>query len=111
MHVVLGRLPRAKIATAGCRKFDAPAPLVASVAQRAQSAAATTTLDVKAWLAERVGEALGEAFGAEYAGADPLITPATKPEFGDYQCNVAMGGSASGSSRSRATSRPRSSPR
>ena len=64
---------------------------VASVAAPPQSAAATTTLDVKAWLAERVGEALGEAFGAEYAGADPLITPATKPEFGDYQCNVAMG--------------------
>ena len=64
---------------------------VASVAAPPQSATATTTLDVKAWLAERVGEALGEAFGAEYAGADPLITPATKPEFGDYQCNVAMG--------------------
>ena len=64
---------------------------VASVAAPPQSTAATTTLDVKAWLAERVGEALGEAFGAEYAGADPLITPATKPEFGDYQCSVAMG--------------------
>lgn len=43
-----------------------------------------------AWLRERVRDALVDAFGPEYADADPLLTPATKPEFGDYQCNVAM---------------------
>ena len=95
--------PQALVCTSCSAVYQAPTLLrkpqtatrlrrCARVRRRApQSAAATTTLDVKAWLAERVGEALGEAFGAEYAGADPLITPATKPEFGDYQCNVAMG--------------------
>ena len=52
--------------------------------------AAQHTLDVLGWLRARVREALVEAFGPEYADADPLLTAATKPEFGDYQCNVAM---------------------
>jgi len=51
----------------------------------------TTTRDVPGWLEERVQAALVEAYGPEYAETNPLITPATKPEFGDYQCNVAMG--------------------
>ncbi|MDH2430441.1 arginine--tRNA ligase [Sphaerisporangium sp. TRM90804] len=38
-------------------------------------------------LAERVQQALGTAFGAEYAGADPLIRPS---QFADYQANVAL---------------------
>ena len=49
------------------------------------------TLDVLDWLNGRVREALVEAFGPEYADANPMLTAATKPEFGDYQCNVAMG--------------------
>jgi len=49
------------------------------------------TLNVLGWLAGRVRAALVEAYGPEYADADPLLTPATKAEFGDYQCNVAMG--------------------
>ncbi|MEV7970008.1 arginine--tRNA ligase [Sphaerisporangium sp. NPDC088356] len=38
-------------------------------------------------LTERVQQALGTAFGPEYAGADPLIRPS---QFADYQANVAL---------------------
>ncbi len=38
-------------------------------------------------LAERVRAALAAAFGAEYAGADPVIRPSA---FADYQANVAL---------------------
>ncbi len=38
-------------------------------------------------LAERVCAALAAAFGAEHAGADPVIRPST---FADYQANVAL---------------------
>jgi arginyl-tRNA synthetase len=38
-------------------------------------------------LAQRVKDALGAAFGAEYADADPLIRPS---QFADYQANVAL---------------------
>src|SRR6516162_104365 len=38
-------------------------------------------------LAARVRAALVAAFGAEYAGADPVIRPST---FADYQANVAL---------------------
>ncbi|MFC4536831.1 arginine--tRNA ligase [Sphaerisporangium dianthi] len=38
-------------------------------------------------LTERVQQALGTAFGSEYAGADPLIRPS---QFADYQANVAL---------------------
>jgi arginyl-tRNA synthetase len=38
-------------------------------------------------LAARVQAALAAAFGAEYAGADPVIRPST---FADYQANVAL---------------------
>ena len=38
-------------------------------------------------LAARVRMALAAAFGAEYAGADPVIRPST---FADYQANVAL---------------------
>ena len=38
-------------------------------------------------LAARVRTALAAAFGAEYAGADPVIRPST---FADYQANVAL---------------------
>ena len=45
---------------------------------------------VKAFLEEEVTQALGRAFGEATAGAKPMVTAATKPEFGDYQCNAAM---------------------
>ena len=38
----------------------------------------------------RCREALIAAFGAELAGVDPLVVPASNPRFGDYQSNVAM---------------------
>ncbi|GII34820.1 arginine--tRNA ligase [Planotetraspora mira] len=38
-------------------------------------------------LAERVQQALGTAFGQEYASEDPLIRPS---QFADYQANVAL---------------------
>lgn len=41
-------------------------------------------------LASEVTAALGRAFGAEAEGADPMVTPATRPDFGDYQCNAAL---------------------
>ena len=47
-------------------------------------------MDVLSWLGDRVRAALVEAYGPDYADADPLLTPATRTEFGDYQCNVAM---------------------
>ncbi|CAN8062935.1 unnamed protein product [Agarophyton chilense] len=40
-------------------------------------------------LASRVVEAMAAAYG-EQAGNDPKLTPATRPDFGDYQCNAAM---------------------
>ncbi|MGP7999158.1 MAG: arginine--tRNA ligase [Streptosporangiaceae bacterium] len=38
-------------------------------------------------LARRVQDALGAAFGAEYADADPVIRPSS---FADFQCNAAL---------------------
>jgi arginyl-tRNA synthetase len=38
-------------------------------------------------LAQRVGAAIAAAFGAEHAGADPLIRPS---QFADFQANVAL---------------------
>jgi len=46
--------------------------------------------DVQNILEQRFRAAIGAAFGAEYAGVDPLIRPAANPQFGDYQANVAM---------------------
>lgn len=45
--------------------------------------------DTRAILSKRVQEAMGTAYGLEYA-TDPKLTPATRPDFGDYQCNAAM---------------------
>lgn len=41
-------------------------------------------------LKSRFDQALTAAFGAEFAGVDPMLTPATNPKFGDFQCNVVM---------------------
>ncbi|MBW4646603.1 MAG: arginine--tRNA ligase [Goleter apudmare HA4340-LM2] len=35
-------------------------------------------------------QALVAAFGAEYAGVDPILVAASNPKFGDYQANVAL---------------------
>jgi arginyl-tRNA synthetase len=41
-------------------------------------------------LKKRLEQALGIAFGTEYATVDPILEPASNPKFGDYQANVAM---------------------
>ncbi|MEA5503837.1 arginine--tRNA ligase [Halotia wernerae UHCC 0503] len=35
-------------------------------------------------------QALVAAFGADYAGVDPILVAASNPRFGDYQANVAL---------------------
>lgn len=45
--------------------------------------------DTRALLAARVQRTLVDLY-AENAPADPKLTSATRPEFGDYQCNAAM---------------------
>jgi arginyl-tRNA synthetase len=51
---------------------------------------AEETVYVKNWLEKEVSRALVRAFGEEVADAQPMVTQATKPEFGDYQCNAAL---------------------
>lgn len=41
-------------------------------------------------LRQHFSQALVNAFGDEYANTDPLVTLAAKPEFGDYQSNIAL---------------------
>jgi arginyl-tRNA synthetase len=48
-------------------------------------------MDAATYLQTQLSLALQSAFGAEYAAADPLLVPASNPQFGDYQANVAMG--------------------
>jgi len=51
---------------------------------------APTRVYVRNWLEDEVTQALKRAFGDQVADAKPMVTAATKPEFGDYQCNAAM---------------------
>lgn len=46
--------------------------------------------EVKEKLTEYVSEGIVLAFGPDYSNAKPLISTATKPEFGDYQSNAAL---------------------
>ncbi|MBD2307909.1 arginine--tRNA ligase [Chroococcidiopsis sp. FACHB-1243] len=41
-------------------------------------------------LKPRFEQALATVLGAEYAGVDPILVPASNPKFGDYQANVAL---------------------
>jgi arginyl-tRNA synthetase len=43
-----------------------------------------------ALLAEQFDRALIAAFGADFAGTDPLLAATNNPKFGDYQANLAM---------------------
>jgi arginyl-tRNA synthetase len=43
-----------------------------------------------AQLKERFDQALVAAFGADIAGTDPVLVPASNPKFGDYQANVSL---------------------
>jgi arginyl-tRNA synthetase len=42
-------------------------------------------------LTEAFTKAIAVVAGEKYVDADPAIRPASKPELGDFQCNVAMG--------------------
>mmetsp|Transcript_12311 Transcript_12311/g.37549 ORF Transcript_12311/g.37549 Transcript_12311/m.37549 type:complete len:654 (-) Transcript_12311:595-2556(-) len=52
---------------------------------------AQAAIDVRKLLEQRVKEAMGTAFGGEGADSDAMLTAATREDFGDYQCNAAMG--------------------
>jgi arginyl-tRNA synthetase len=41
-------------------------------------------------LRQPFSQALVNAFGDSYANTDPLVVPAARPEFGDYQSNIAL---------------------
>lgn len=41
-------------------------------------------------LKDQVEQAIVAAFGADFAGVDPILVPASNPKFGDYQVNVAL---------------------
>ncbi|CAM9700180.1 unnamed protein product, partial [Phaeothamnion confervicola] len=68
------------------------------MAAGAAAAAATIAPDITAAgvvttrqaISAAVQAAMGEAFGPEHVEANSLVTPATKEEFGDYQCNAAL---------------------
>lgn len=47
--------------------------------------------DLQQLIETRLAAAVTAGLGAEFADADPLITAATNPRFGDYQANLAMG--------------------
>lgn len=46
--------------------------------------------DVTTQLKDALSKALVAAFGESYADADPMLSPANSPKFGDYQANLAM---------------------
>ncbi|MEM9276518.1 MAG: arginine--tRNA ligase [Cyanobacteria bacterium P01_F01_bin.143] len=41
-------------------------------------------------LRDKLQQALSKAFGDEYINSDPILVPASKPEFGDFQANMAL---------------------
>eukprot|EP00968_Pinguiococcus_pyrenoidosus_P027065 scaffold7351_cov259-Pinguiococcus_pyrenoidosus.AAC.17 len=55
-----------------------------------QSAPQVRLKNFKRTVESCVTKALVTSFGAEMQAVDPLVTPATKAEFGDYQCNVCL---------------------
>ena len=46
--------------------------------------------DVLTQLTQALSSALAGALGRDFADADPLLSPAGNPKFGDYQANLAM---------------------
>ncbi len=47
--------------------------------------------DIQQTLESLLSSAVTDAFGPEYADADPILRLAGNPKFGDYQANLAMG--------------------
>lgn len=62
---------------------------IAKLSTAAPKASATMNPETREVLADRVVAAMNKAFGDD-VGSDPKLTAATRPEFGDYQCNAAM---------------------
>ena len=48
-------------------------------------------MDLQSTIKQRLGAALGAAFGDALAQMDPLVRPTSDPRYGDIQANVAMG--------------------
>jgi arginyl-tRNA synthetase len=48
-------------------------------------------MNAVSYLKTQVSAALVQCFGPTYGETDPLLVPASNPQFGDYQSNVAMG--------------------
>jgi arginyl-tRNA synthetase len=48
-------------------------------------------MDAASYLQAQLAQALAIALGEEYRDTDPLLMPASNPQFGDYQANIAMG--------------------
>ena len=55
---------------------------------RVLSAGEDFTVSPRDAIIEAVRDSLAEAFGEGYRGSNPMVTSATKPEFGDYQARV-----------------------
>ena len=58
---------------------------------QSSSAAPPESSDPLALLDSAFRAAIAAALGRAYADADPQVRPGAKPEFGDFQCNAAMG--------------------
>jgi arginyl-tRNA synthetase len=48
-------------------------------------------MNAVSYLKTQVSAALVQCFGSTYEETDPLLVPASNPQFGDYQSNLAMG--------------------
>lgn len=72
------------------QRFAAPALCLQMSGGSSSTASLGKTAYVKKWLEGEVQDALQRAFGDDVKDANPMVTAATKPEFGDYQCNAAM---------------------
>ena len=71
------------------RPLTTAPPTAAATPPPPPPAMAAVADDTRALLARRVVDAMRAAFG-DSAAQDPKLTPATRPDFGDYQCNAAM---------------------
>lgn len=89
----LSALPLTRLCPAAARTARRPRVCASLAPQPVRAADAQSTAamapDTRALLAARVTDALGKLYGDD-AQADPKLTDATRPEFGDYQCNAAM---------------------
>jgi len=89
--VNIGSPPAALALRSASRIARAPrARPLASATSTPLAAAAADARNVKVWLEVAMRRAIVAEFGEEYRDVDPLVTPATKAAFGDYQCNAAM---------------------